>query len=1698
MRTRSRIPTGLGRRMLSGVFAAAASAVLLFPAAAAGLRRSAGADVWQAGEGFTFDETAGTYSTASTGTATVGYTGDISDKDTVEMVMNYRDGTDGVSHMGISLGCGETAYNFILCTNPASGGPLVAFVLKNGFDGIQRRVDMRETFPGQYDGDGRGQDIRLKVVFYEGHVRFTVDDNEVYAASDSFGEDRFDSVKVVSYATTGTVSGLNVSRSRAADGMWNVPSTGWHVNTADGETVYTRDATDGTELSSKAVYSPDTANALTFDLRVDKAAWSDAQANFEYRLPGGGKYTFQIFSDEKKARIAENGQTVAETAFDCGSGWQRYRAVFDKALLALYTVDGSGKAVLLCSAAPTGQVFSDGRLYVYGRNIVFGVKNTAAEKVDFGSDDEMWNVPSTGWHVNTADGETVYTRDATDGTELSSKAVYSPDTANALTFDLRVDKAAWSDAQANFEYRLPGGGKYTFQIFSDEKKARIAENGQTVAETAFDCGSGWQRYRAVFDKALLALYTVDGSGKAVLLCSAAPTGQDFSDGRLYVYGRNIVFGVKNTAVEKVDADEPADGEQWSVPTSGWETTEEDGRKVYTRNATENTEMALKRPLRAADGKNAMIFDLRLNRTMWTTAPMRVAYRLPNGDAYRFTIDAGEKSAGIDENGTSVGGIGHESPLGEWRRIKIVFDERFLAIYLLSGNDETLLCCGYPEEGKSFDGGRLYIYGTNIHFSVRDIELTHADVSGAYDRYVDFRFRTARSVAAFKAEQAQLRFDDALVMELTGEGARLISPTIAAMRGTAYSALLDVRNTLVVRLTNGTAATAMRVSFITDRDGTYDERKSVIFPVEPYADARTVYFNLSQSAGATGYLRGFAIEPIGAAEGTVRIDGIRFEREMPYYAYAGEVTSCLAADGSVTVAGRVDKAYRGRTVKIWQSEVENQFEELDYVKARNNVPLAEAEVQTDGSFTARFALKNGDLTHLSSFFLAETDGVKIAPQFRVENWDDYADDPYAFTLPDRVVRVTDRGAKGDGFTNDTDAIQAAIDEVSAAGGGTVLVPGTDEAYGVRYVITHLRLKDDVELRLEHGAVLWQSPDAEEYDYPVYLGHHNMGDKYIAWGSSALMNYPLLFLNGVKNVKITGGGTVRMADIGTECADSDGITKDGVYGNGADPFQIGCEQTIHMVPIAIYGCENVEIRDLSVRRANFWHFYIREASRLFFGNVDLGEVNCINGDGFDFSSAVHDVVMDRCAVYTNDDALGICVATNDPRDDVSTWRSKGTKPERSMDHFVIRNGCYSGGHGLTFIPWASDYADQSMAEIRDITLEDTILNGNWSSVGGWWDNPFFGDSNYFDGTYDNNDAESDHSPIRDVTLKNVICKSGFYFNGWQNITNFVNDLGLDSSAAFENATFDKVVRYPVQKDHVTGLSYWSGDGDIGTAETDPQRGYSAFIRGSGSLWQGLTLTAGTYRFRLLVKNVAEGAMLFAEDAASGQLLGEMPIDSADTLTQRELVFGARSKGLYRIGIRNTADGETVWLDEAELERTGSYDPAFAHQHKMEWIEKAATCTAAGRTGHYRCSRCGKGYADAAGKELLKDADTLIPSMGHDYRWVVDREPTAAEEGRKHEECSRCGRQRSVASIPKIGGSGGAGDPADPVDPALPVAPVPSGDPDASKPDEPRSDRSDDAPKTGATSTGAGAAAMAVLLCGAAAAMCRRRGRADEDSE
>lgn len=60
------------------------------------------------------------------------------------------------------------------------------------------------------------------------------------------------------------------------------------------------------------------------------------------------------------------------------------------------------------------------------------------------------------------------------------------------------------------------------------------------------------------------------------------------------------------------------------------------------------------------------------------------------------------------------------------------------------------------------------------------------------------------------------------------------------------------------------------------------------------------------------------------------------------------------------------------------------------------------------------------------------------------------------------------------------------------------------------------------------------------------------------------------------------------------------------------------------------------------------------------------------------------------------------------------------------------------------------------------------------------------------------------------------------------------------------------------------------------------------------------------------------------------------------------------------------------------------------------KDVTCTEDGYTGDTHCADCGQIVADGE----------VIPAVGHDLYWVIDRYPTEEAEGSKHQTCNTCG--------------------------------------------------------------------------------------------
>lgn len=106
------------------------------------------------------------------------------------------------------------------------------------------------------------------------------------------------------------------------------------------------------------------------------------------------------------------------------------------------------------------------------------------------------------------------------------------------------------------------------------------------------------------------------------------------------------------------------------------------------------------------------------------------------------------------------------------------------------------------------------------------------------------------------------------------------------------------------------------------------------------------------------------------------------------------------------------------------------------------------------------------------------------------------------IPDLTVDVRDYGAVGDGLTLSTEAIQRAIDDVAAKGGGHVVVPA-----GI-WLVTSIELKNCIDLHLDGNALIQQTFDKSKYRLQPD------GRRF----------YPCIYGNGLHDISVTGEGAV----------------------------------------------------------------------------------------------------------------------------------------------------------------------------------------------------------------------------------------------------------------------------------------------------------------------------------------------------------------------------------------------------------------------------------------------------------------------------------------------------------------------------------------------------------------------------------------------
>ena len=197
-----------------------------------------------------------------------------------------------------------------------------------------------------------------------------------------------------------------------------------------------------------------------------------------------------------------------------------------------------------------------------------------------------------------------------------------------------------------------------------------------------------------------------------------------------------------------------------------------------------------------------------------------------------------------------------------------------------------------------------------------------------------------------------------------------------------------------------------------------------------------------------------------------------------------------------------------------------------------------------------------------------------------------------------------GAAGDGQHFDTAAIQTAIDAATDAGGGCVYL------HNGTFLCGPLRLKSNVTLYLESGAVLLGSPRIE--DYP------EQPSSYPSRSSSQFTRRSLIFAEKVENVAIEGGGIID--------------------GQGASPafHHPGMTESFRPLLLRFSECRKVRVKDVTLRNSAMWvQIYLACDNVLIDGITVASRVN-VNNDGIDIDESTN-VRITNCNIWSGDDAI-----------------------------------------------------------------------------------------------------------------------------------------------------------------------------------------------------------------------------------------------------------------------------------------------------------------------------------------------------------------------------------------------------------------------------------------------------------------------------
>jgi polygalacturonase len=367
--------------------------------------------------------------------------------------------------------------------------------------------------------------------------------------------------------------------------------------------------------------------------------------------------------------------------------------------------------------------------------------------------------------------------------------------------------------------------------------------------------------------------------------------------------------------------------------------------------------------------------------------------------------------------------------------------------------------------------------------------------------------------------------------------------------------------------------------------------------------------------------------------------------------------------------------------------------------------------------------------------------------------------FALTFPcaggDGVYMITEFGAEPGGRILCTGAIQRAVDECHAHGGGTVLVPaGT-------FVTGSVRLLGAVHLHLESGAVLLGSRDMSDY----YRSGIRRGMLYADDAVDITLSGPGC---------IDGGGSAffRAEGLNPPGIDTSYTRQRGEYMNpkdGLDEGPIAFDVRPGMM-VDFLRCSNISLRDITLKDSPEYAVRFGTCENVTVAGVTVANNPLTpNNDGIHCTTS-RNVRICGCHIVAGDDAI---IVTGFPYEMDSTGKAAsvpatyGNRTGRA-EYVTVTNCTLSSRSAGIRVGYGRN-------DIRDCTFQNIVIENSNRGIGVF---------------------ARDTGSVRNILFSNIVIETRLFTGGWWGAGEPIHVSAIAQTRGakvgrIENITFDNIV-------------------------------------------------------------------------------------------------------------------------------------------------------------------------------------------------------------------------------------------------------------------------------------------------------------------